>query len=262
MADVGDFTTWSTTAASNGPSGATIIGAGLDDNLRQIQAEVAKWRDGTGYGILTVTSVAGTANSITGNTSPAPVLAANQKFMIVPASTNTGSVSLALNGGSFVTVMAGAAICSGGEFDPRVPVLLEYDGTKHNIIGSTRISFLTNALSGDVLLNNTSNYFDGPTVAQGTSGTWLVMGAVTLTDTAGAANIDVKLWDGTTVIDSGRYSSASTNARGVVTLNGIITSPAGNLRISAKDTTSTSGVMNSNVTGSSKDSTITAIRIA
>src|SRR5690349_3875727 len=133
MADVGDFTTWSTTAASNGPSGATVIGAGLDDNLRQIQAEVAKWRDGTGYGILTVTSVAGTANSITGNTSPAPVLAANQKFMMVPGSTNTGNVSIALNGGSFATVLAGTGNCVGGEFDPRTPVLLEYDGTHYNI---------------------------------------------------------------------------------------------------------------------------------
>jgi hypothetical protein len=83
MADVADFTVWSSTAASNLPTGSTSIGTGLDDNLRQIQAEVAKWRDGTGYGILTLTGVAG-SNSITGSTSPAPTLAANQKYLLSP----------------------------------------------------------------------------------------------------------------------------------------------------------------------------------
>lgn len=41
MADVSsNFYDWSTTAASNGPSGATTIGTGLDDNLREIQAVI------------------------------------------------------------------------------------------------------------------------------------------------------------------------------------------------------------------------------
>lgn len=40
-ADVGTtLASWSTTAASNSPSGATVIGTNLDDNLRQIQAVV------------------------------------------------------------------------------------------------------------------------------------------------------------------------------------------------------------------------------
>lgn len=41
MADVSStLDAWSTTAGSNSPSGSTVIGSGLDDNLRQIQAVV------------------------------------------------------------------------------------------------------------------------------------------------------------------------------------------------------------------------------
>lgn len=43
MADVTGFENWSTTAASNSPSGSTAIGSGLDDNLREIQAQVKEW---------------------------------------------------------------------------------------------------------------------------------------------------------------------------------------------------------------------------
>src|SRR3954465_13148298 len=106
MADVTDFTTWSSTAASNFPVGSTAIGTSLDDNLRQIQAEVAKWRDGTGYGILTLTGVAG-SNTITGSTSPAPTLAANQKYLLVPTGTNTGAVVLNVNSAGNKNLYAG-----------------------------------------------------------------------------------------------------------------------------------------------------------
>lgn len=44
MADVAStLRLWSTTVGSNSPSGSTIIGAGLDDNLRQIQATVRQF---------------------------------------------------------------------------------------------------------------------------------------------------------------------------------------------------------------------------
>lgn len=40
MADVSSFENWSTTASNNNPGGATVIGTSLDDNLREIQAQV------------------------------------------------------------------------------------------------------------------------------------------------------------------------------------------------------------------------------
>jgi hypothetical protein len=48
----------------------------------------------------------------------------------------------------------------------------------------------------------------------------------------------------------------------VMTLSGVISSPAGNLRISVKDTSAVTGKILANNTGLSKDSTITAFRIA
>lgn len=120
----------------------------------------------------------------------------------------------------------------------------------------------TSSLGADVNLNNISNYFDGPSVSQGTVGTWFVSGQVVVDDTAGASTLMAKLWDGTTVIDSGLADSYTTGARVCIALSGCISSPAGNLRISVRDSGSTSGHIKFNASGNSKDSTITAIRIA
>jgi hypothetical protein len=132
-------------------------------------------------------------------------------------------------------------------------------GTLTNCTGYVNTS-LTNSLSGDVNLNNTANYFDGPSVAQGTSGTWLVTGTVTVDD-ASTAQFMAKLWDGTTVIASASFVSLSTQTIGAISLSGVITSPAGNLRISVRDSTTTNGHIKFNSSGNSKDSTITAVRI-
>jgi hypothetical protein len=118
---------------------------------------------------------------------------------------------------------------------------------------------ISSALVADIALNNAANYFDGPSVTQGTVGTWLVMGSITVS-VATASNIFTKLWDGTTVIASGaplgianQYNSSS--------LSGYISAPAGPLRISAKSS-ATDAVIKFNQTGNSKDSFIVAIRIA
>lgn len=117
------------------------------------------------------------------------------------------------------------------------------------------------SLGADVLLNNTANFFDGPSVAQGTVGTWWVSGHVTVYDSAGAAQILVKLWDGTSVISEAAINLTAAGLSHVVHLSGFITSPAGNLKLSVRDTTSTSGVLLFNP-GNSKGCTLTAMRIA
>lgn len=123
---------------------------------------------------------------------------------------------------------------------------------------------ITDSISGDVSLNNTSNYIDGPSVAQGSTGTWFAYGTVTLQDTTAGLNaFKVKLWDGTTVIDSTFAEvNGSTNNVVVVSLGGFLASPAGNLRISVNDQTTTAGKILANASGLSKDSTITAFRVA
>ena len=120
---------------------------------------------------------------------------------------------------------------------------------------------ITNSLGADVALNNTANYFDGPSVAQGSSGTWFVSGSVVVAGGAGD-NIYVKLWDGTTVVASGAKTILSGESFATISLSGYIASPAGNLRMSGRDTNTTGGSLKYNSTGNPKDSTITAIRIA
>lgn len=122
------------------------------------------------------------------------------------------------------------------------------------------LNSVTNSLGADVALNNTGLYFDGPSVAAGT-GTWFVSGTVTVTDTAGVAAFLGKLTDGTTVIASGRITSTGASNPTMISLSGIITNPVSGLRISVRDTASTSGVILFNNSGNSKDSTISAYRI-
>lgn len=119
---------------------------------------------------------------------------------------------------------------------------------------------ITNSISGDVSLNNTANYFDGPTVAQGSTGTWFASGSVTVRDTS-SASILVKLWDGTTVIASGAVSAVANNNT-LIALSGYIASPAGNIRISVRDASNTSGLILADASGEAKDSTVTAFRVA
>lgn len=119
---------------------------------------------------------------------------------------------------------------------------------------------ITNSISGNVSLSNTANYFDGPSIAQGTSGTWFASGTITVYD-PGAATFSVKLWDGTTVISSTRTDSPTAGAATAISISGFISSPAGNIRISVKDELSVNGLILANNSGNSKDSTVTAIRV-
>lgn len=119
----------------------------------------------------------------------------------------------------------------------------------------------SNSLGSDTALNNTSNYFDGPSVAQGTSGSWSANGTVTLTDTAGSATYYCKLWDGTTVISSGATNTVGANGIITMSLSGTLMTPAANIKVSCKDITSTSGKILFNASGNSKDSTLTLVRI-
>lgn len=132
------------------------------------------------------------------------------------------------------------------------------------------ITPIEKALLADVVLNNTGNYFDGPKVSVGTSGVWLVFGTVTLDDTGAnlgsltgaGASFNVKLWDGTTIIASGRAFVAVAGGSVSVTLFGVINSPAGDLKVSVQDVSSSYGLIKFNASGSSKDSKIMAIQIA
>lgn len=121
---------------------------------------------------------------------------------------------------------------------------------------------VTNVLAADVALSDTSAYFDGPMVAQGTAGTWFVIATVTLRDTGAAATFAAKLWDGANVIATAITSTAAAAAYDAITLAGVITNPAGNLRVSVRDFTAPTGIIRANGSALGKDTILTAIRLA
>jgi hypothetical protein len=173
------------------------------------------------------------------------------------SASSTVQISLAPNG---TNTIAGSNTTQVIINIPRGRIELECNGsTGWFVVGPWSVSY-TNSLSGDVALNNTTNYFTGPTVSQGTVGTWRAYGNVTLGDGTAAA-MYAKLWDGTSVIASGSFSCAA-GFNIVPALSGVISAPAGNIRISARDVTNATGTMAFNATGNSKDSTITVERIA
>lgn len=123
---------------------------------------------------------------------------------------------------------------------------------------------ITNSLGANVNMTSTGTYFTGPSIAQGTAGTWWVSGTVTVSNNTGGDVLDVKLWDGSTVIASARATMTSVGVAYYesIALSGYITEPAGNLRVSVSPVTRTDGFIAFNVSGNGKDSTISAIRIA
>jgi hypothetical protein len=126
-------------------------------------------------------------------------------------------------------------------------------------LGSTcGLSVINISLVSPVSLNNAS-YVDGPSVAQGSTGTWYTSGNATVTGTSGDF-ITCKLWDGTTVIDSTGIQ-LGTSATHSTALSGYLASPAANLRISCRNTTTNGGTIATTNGIDAKASTLSAFRI-
>jgi hypothetical protein len=188
--------------------------------------------------------------------------------LLSQATVNSSALQVTLSSTIFVTPTSTYFIPSSAVFSSGTVTTIN---TSIGLIGgpistsgtiAVSLTTLTNSLTGNVVISsNPATYVDGPSVAQGTSGKWWASGSVTVTHAA-AVNSYVKLWDGTTVMDSGNQLAPAANGRVLVALSGGITNPAGNIRISVNcPDASTSGVIEFNRTGNSKDSTITVMRI-
>lgn len=117
------------------------------------------------------------------------------------------------------------------------------------------------SLSADLALTANTTVASGLSLAQGSTGTWYASGTLTFLGTAGASSVYAKLWDGTTVIDSASGGTPSAGFGCSVTVGGVLTNPSSNIQVTVY--TASNGVsVKFNSSGYSKDSTLTAYRIA
>ena len=121
--------------------------------------------------------------------------------------------------------------------------------------------FTSTGLSSSVTLTATANYYDGPSVAQGTTGIWYVSGTVTFSDSGTGGRCFGKLWDGTTVISAGAIHLDSGGVPISLTLSGAIVNPAGNLRISGKSNQVATSIMQPFNGDLLQGASLTAVRI-
>ena len=280
------ITDLSTTAASNGPLGSESP-ASLDDYQRAQAAFIAQLYANTVEASTVIVASAATTNigaaasnnvdisgtvPITGFDNVAEGINRKGRFTgVLPLTHN--ATSLILPGNANITTAANdryeARSLGAGNW-----IVTKYVYASGNAISATTATIATNltgtpsffapitaSLTADVALNNTALYFDGPSVAQGTVGKWFVSGKVTIYGAGSGAQIFVKLWDGTTVIDSSFSSSSVATSFTAISLSGFIPSPTGNLRMTVKEANSASSTISFNASLNGKDSTITAFRI-
>lgn len=274
MADVAaDLKTWSTTAASNSPSGATSIGTGLDDNLREIQKVVRQDLAHKGADIASATTtdigaIPGLMHDITGTTTITglgTVSAGVWKILKFE-----GALTLTHNGTSLI--LPGAANITTADGD--VGIFFSEGSGNWRCLSYTKaatappaISATQTFLGADVNLNNTSNYFNVVNTGSigGAGQKWLIIGQTLVRDTAGTARIQVRIWDGSSVVYCEDQTTQGANNWELITQAAVVSlSAATTFHTSAKDVSSTSGVVGT--TGdagtANKASSITAIRLS
>ena len=250
------------TADSNINFAEGMASSQLYDSCRALMSSVAKWRDDhNGTVVTSGTTLAYTAitNQVEGS------LVNGYEVTLQFHATNDVNATLAVDGlaASPLQLYAGKNVV-GQDFPLGSIQCFTYttSGTGQWIWHSyTRpiLSAITNSISADVAMTSTG-FFDGPTIAQGSTGTWFASGTITLNNPLIGATWNCKLWDGTTVIASGEHT-APANFPSIVALSGILTNPAANIKISVSSN-STNTVIKANQSGvGNTDSTLTAIRV-
>jgi hypothetical protein len=239
------------TAAPDGaPEG--MAPSGVNDTIRADRGAIKRWYNQT---IPKLTGGTSTAFTLTYGVAPT-ALADGMTFLTQFNQTCGASPTLNVNGFGALPITyysAGAWIAVGSGLittDMVTPLTYNFAAGAFRILSWPTfppMTVLRNSVSGGgIPLNNVGVFFDGPVVAQGT---------------AGPAEFQVRLTDGATIIDSVNTQNRTAGARVSASVSGVITSPAGNLRITVNDLTSVSGVMENSSDSSGKSSTITAVRI-
>ena len=143
--------------------------------------------------------------------------------------------------------------------------LQQETGAFHLLTGSdftTSIQALSAFLSSDVLSTRATTFPVGSVVTLGSTGTWLVTGTVSYTDTAAAREVATCITDGTVNYASGAGAVSVAGFWGSTSLSAIVVSTSANIYISARTSVgSATFSMVSNKSNCGFDTSITAVRL-
>lgn len=263
-AGTGDFVVSAAVKGYQTPGSAGA--AAIVYTYRAESADKSQWEIGFGAYTIGTTTLARTTVLASSTGSKVSFTAAPNVY-ITSAQADLQNASL-LNSGTVPTARLGSGTASAstalfGDQTYKTLAAIAQSGSASDITtGSLSPSLLSlsqiaASLGADLALS--TSYTDGPSISQGSTGTWWVSGTVSMLDTTVASTFSVKLYDGTNLIASTRVSSAAANFLATATLSGFKASPAGNLRIAVLS--SATGVLKFNSSGLSKDCSISAFRI-
>ena len=137
------------------------------------------------------------------------------------------------------------------------------DATVQTTAAAGAITTATNNLSADVTMTNANQFYDGPSVSL-VAGTWLVIGTVTLINSA-TGFVTAKLWNGTTASASagGYHSTAASDI--ALSVSGIVTpgsTTTYKISVASNTTTATIRAVTSTNSPGNFASHIRAIKVA
>jgi hypothetical protein len=233
------------------PGGDITITGGGTVTIAANAVSNAKFRQGAGL------SLVGVAGSATANV--ADIVGTANQIPIV----NNGGTALAFTtvSGDLTNVSGAFTIANAAVTNVKLANSSTAVAGATCTLGSTcGLAATTNSLVGAVTMTTAGVYYDGPSVAQGATGTWFASGNATVSVPLVGNLVLCRLSDGTTTIDSGALQSAASQ---IVTihLSGYLASPAGNLRISCTNATTNGGTIATGNGSDQKASTISAFRI-
>lgn len=258
---------WSQVASQNSSSDTNINFAegqapsSLNDSCRAVMASVAKWRDDNNGTLVTGGST--TAFTVATNQIEGALTAGYTLCLQFHATADTAAtLNVDSLGAKQIQIVPGTNL-TGQEIQAATIHKLTYQtsSTAWVVQDYIKTNSLASTFSSDVAIS-ASVFTDGPFVTNPTAGTWFASGQVTLNDAGTAAQYELKLWDGTTVFASCIANQAAANAPMVISLSGAISAPAGNIKISAKETVGSAGNFKNNLSGGGKDCVLTAVRLS